>query len=69
MQSIESMSFDLERDLGVQAHNSLKVATQAGKVAKAADDMIAQIYGQGIQYKSQKVMLQLHKTLVMPHLE
>jgi len=61
-------SIDRQRDLGVQVHRSLKVATQVEKVVKKA-------YGQGlpsstggIEFKNWQVMLQLYRTLVRPHL-
>ena len=61
-------SIDRQRDLGVQVHRSLKVATQVEKVVKKAYDMLAFI-GRGTEFKNWKVMLQLYRTLVRPHLE
>ena len=61
-------SIDRQRDLGVHVHRSLKVATQVDKVVKKAYGMLAFI-GRGIEYKNWQVMLQLYRTLVMPHLE
>eukprot|EP00061_Rhincodon_typus_P008102 g30429.t1 len=55
-------TIEAQKDLGVQVHSSLKVATQVEKVVKKAYDMLAFI-GQGIEYKGQDVMLQLFKTL------
>eukprot|EP00061_Rhincodon_typus_P003623 g20541.t1 len=52
----------------MQAHSSLKVATQVAKVIKKANDMLDFI-GQGMEYKSLQTMLQQYKTLVRPHLE
>ena len=49
----------------MQNHSSLKVATQ---VVKKAYGMLAFI-GWGIEYRNWKIMLQLYKTLVRPHLE
>ena len=57
---------DRQRDLGVQVHRSLKVATQVEKVKKAYG-MLAFI-GQGIEFKNWQVILQLYRTLVRPHL-
>ncbi|PLS49478.1 hypothetical protein CYV29_15670, partial [Carnobacterium maltaromaticum] len=59
---------DVQRDLGVQVHCSLKVATQVNRVVKKAYGMLSFI-GRGIEYKSWQVMLQLYRTLVRPHLE
>ena len=61
-------SIDRQRDLGVQVHRSLKVATQVEKVVKKAYGMLAFI-GRGIEFKNWQVMLQLYRTLVRPHLE
>lgn len=46
------------RNLGVQVYSSLKVANKE----------YASI-GQGVEYKSQRVLMQLYRTLVHPHLE
>ena len=46
----------------------MKVAAQVEKVVKKAYGMLAFI-GRGIEYKSWSLMLQLHRTLVRPHLE
>ena len=51
-------SIDRQRDLGIQIHRSLKVATQVVKVFKKAYGMLAFI-SQGIEFKSWQVMLQL----------
>eukprot|EP00061_Rhincodon_typus_P005695 g25524.t1 len=49
-------SIDLQRDLGVQVHRSLKVAAQVDKVVKRAYGMLAFI-GRSIEYKDRQVML------------
>jgi len=61
-------SIDRQRDLGVQVHRSLKVATQVEKVVKKEYGMLAFI-GRGIEFKNWQVMLQLSRTLIRPHLE
>ena len=61
-------SIDRQRDLGVQVHRSLKVATQVEKIVKKAYGMLAFI-GQGTECKNWQVMLQLYRTLVRLHLE
>eukprot|EP00061_Rhincodon_typus_P017547 g46281.t1 len=53
-------SIDIQRDLGIQVHTSLQVATQTDKVVKKAHS---------IEYKSWQVMYKLYKTLVKPHLK
>jgi len=58
-------SIDRQRDLGVQVHKSLKVATQVVKLVKKAYEMLAFI-GRGIEFKNWQVMLQLYRTLVKP---
>ena len=57
-----------QRDLGVQVLGSLKVESQVDKVVKKAFGTVAFI-SHSIEYGSWKVMLQLYKTLVRPHLE
>ena len=49
-------SIDRQRDLGVQAHRSLKVAMQVEKVIKKAYSMHAFI-DRGIEFKNWQVML------------
>ena len=61
-------SINIQRDLGVQVHSFLKVATQMDKVVKKAYGMLAFI-GRGIEYRNWQVMLQLYRTLVRSHLE
>ena len=46
----------------------MKVVTQVEKVVRKAYGMLAFI-GRGIEYKSCRLMLQLYRTLVRPHLE
>ena len=58
----------IQRDLGVQIHSSLKVAIQVDKVVKKAYGMLAFI-GWWVEYRNWKIMLQLYKILVRPHLE
>jgi len=43
-------SINIQRDLGIQVHGSLKVATQVDKVAKKEYSMLA-IIGWGIEYE------------------
>ena len=57
-------NISIQRDLGVQIHSSLKVATQVDKVVKKAA-----FIGRGIEYRNWKIKLQLCKTLVRLHLE
>jgi len=52
-------SIDRQRDLGVQVHRSLKVATQMEKVVKKAYGMFALI-GRGTEFKNWQVTLQLY---------
>ena len=61
-------SIETQRDLGVQVHKSMKVATQVENVVRKAYRMLAFI-GRGIEFKSCRLMLQLYRTLVRPHLE
>eukprot|EP00061_Rhincodon_typus_P006610 g27431.t1 len=59
---------NIQMDLGVQVHGSLKVATQVAKVIKKGCDMLAFIT-RGVEYKSWQNMLQRYKTLLRPHWE
>lgn len=61
-------SIDMQRDLGVQFHSSLKLPTQVDRVVKAAYGMIAFI-ARGTEYNNQEVIMQLYWTLVKLHLE
>lgn len=53
------MSVAKQRELGVQVHSVIKVATQV-------DRMLAFI-SQSTEYRSWDVMLQLYNTFVRPH--
>lgn len=61
-------SIDMQRDLGVQFHSSLKQPTQVDRVVKAAYGMLAFI-ARGTEYNNQEVIMQLYWTLVKLHLE
>eukprot|EP00061_Rhincodon_typus_P007668 g29601.t1 len=54
-------STGVQRDLGIEVHSFLKVATEIDRVVKKAYGMLVFI-GRGSEYKSQDVMLQLYKT-------
>lgn len=58
----------MHRGIEVQVHGSLKVATHVDRAIKKPYGMFAFI-GQIIECKSWNVMLQLHITLVRPHLQ
>ncbi|XP_062894859.1 uncharacterized protein LOC134341044 [Mobula hypostoma] len=59
---------EVQRDLGVIVHQSLKVGMQVQQVVKKANAMLAFI-ARGFEYRSREVLLQLYKALVRPHLE
>jgi len=61
-------SIDRQRDLAVQVHRSLKVATQVEKVVKKAYGMLAFI-GWGIEFKNWQLMLEPYRILLRPHFE
>ena len=61
-------SINRQRDLDVQVHRSLKVATQVEKAVKKAYGMLVFI-SRGIEFKNWQVMLQLYRTLVRLRLE
>lgn len=48
-------NIDVSKDLGVQIHSSLKIATPENRVA--------------FEYKTQEMTLELYRTLVILHLE
>ena len=59
---------EVQRDLGVVVHQSLKVGMQVQQAVKKANGMLAFI-ARGFEYRSREVLLQLYKALVRPHLE
>ena len=59
---------EVQRDLGVLVHQSLKVGMQVQQAVKKANGMLAFIT-RGFQYRSKEVLLQLYRALVRPHLE
>ncbi|PJG57360.1 hypothetical protein CUC53_18445, partial [Aeromonas cavernicola] len=59
---------EIQRDLGVLVHQSLKVNEQVQKAVKKANGMLAFIT-KGIEYKSKEILLHLYRALVRPHLE
>jgi len=64
----ELLITDMQRDLGVEVHRSLKVRSQMEKVVKKAYGMLAFI-SRGIEFKNWQVMLQLYRNLERPLLE
>ena len=58
----------MNRDLGIQVQNSLKVTSQVDRVVKSAFGTLAFI-NRSIEYKSWSVMVRLYKALVRPNLE
>ena len=59
---------EMQRDLGVMVHQSLKVGMQVQQAVKKANGMLAFI-AKGFEYRSREVLLQLYRVLVRPHLE
>ncbi|XP_055492473.1 uncharacterized protein LOC129697841 [Leucoraja erinacea] len=59
---------EMQRDLGVMVHQSLKVGMQVQQAVKKANGMLAFI-AKGFEYRSGEVLLQLYRVLVRPHLE
>ena len=59
---------EVQRDLGVLVHQSMKVSMQVQQAVKKANGMLAFIT-RGIEYRSKEVLLQLYRALVRPHLE
>jgi len=49
-------SIETQRDLGVQVHPSLRVATQVEKVVKKADMARLVFIGRGIEFKNRQVI-------------
>ena len=59
---------EVQRDLGVLVHQSLKVSMQVQQAVKKANGMLAFI-ARGFEFRSKEVLLQLYRALVRPHLE
>lgn len=54
------------KDLEMQVHSSLKVASQVDRVVVK---VLVAFIGKDIQFKNWVIMMQLYKSLVRPHLE
>ncbi|XP_059822785.1 uncharacterized protein LOC132392642 [Hypanus sabinus] len=59
---------EVQRDLGVLVHQSMKASMQVQQAVKRANGMLAFIT-RGIEYRSKEILLQLHRALVRPNLE
>ena len=59
---------EMQRDLGVMVHQTLKVGMQVQQAVKKANGMLAFI-AKGFEYRSREVLLQLYRVLVRPHQE
>ena len=59
---------EVEWDIGVLVHQSMKASKQVQQAVKKANGMHAFI-PRGIEYRSKEVLLQLYRALVKPHLE
>jgi Reverse transcriptase (RNA-dependent DNA polymerase) len=57
-----------EKDLGVLISDNLKPADQCAQIAKTAQIVLGQI-SRAFQYRDKKVLVQLYKQYVRPHLE
>ena len=57
-----------EKDLGVIVTNDLKCKTQCLAAAKKGNKMLGMIY-RAIKFKNKRIMLNLYKSLVRPHLD
>ncbi|CAM4478002.1 unnamed protein product [Lepidochelys kempii] len=57
-----------ERDLGVIVDSSLKTSTQCAAAVKRANTMLG-IIKEGIDNRTENIMLPLYKSMVHPHLE
>ena len=62
------MEVDEESDLGVIFTNTFSVGKQCAKVAKRANQILGLIY-RTFECKSHKIVSQLYKSLVRPHLD
>lgn len=58
----------IEKDLGVMIQDDLKVAQQCVKAVKTANRVLGMI-NRTFKFKNKKIILQLYKALVRPHLE
>ena len=61
-------STDMEKDLGVTIHKSLKPAIHIGNCVKRANQMLGMIRRTFI-YRDKEILLLLYKSIVRPHLE
>jgi len=68
MDSKELEAVHEEKDLGVLITSDLKASGQSIQACNKANRVLGMIH-RSIVYKSQKVLLQLYKSLVRPHLE
>jgi ribonuclease P/MRP protein subunit RPP40 len=68
MGEINLEKVEVERDLGVVVTSDLKCSEQCGYVYNKASKILGML-NRTIKYKETKIMLNLYKTLVRPHLE
>ena len=68
MDGKEIATCDNEKDLGVLIHQSLKPEMHLATKVKKANKFLGMI-NRSFQFKSKKMMVQLYKTMVRPHLD
>ena len=59
---------EVQQDLGVLVHQSMKVSIQVQQTVKKANGMLAFIT-RGVEFRGKEVLLQLYRALVKPYLE
>ena len=59
---------EVEKDLGIWIHKSLKTTTQCAAAVKKANRVLGMVK-RNFAYKSTTVILKLYKSLVRPHLD
>ena len=61
-------SSDLEKDIGVYIHTSLKPSHHCATIAKKANSVLGQL-SRGITYRDKETFIPLYTMYVRPHLE
>ena len=59
---------ELEKDVGVIVHQSLKPSLQCSRAAEKANQVLGQL-SRAVSYRDQETFLKLYKVYVRPHLE